>query len=626
MTPRRITVVATEVLGRPGTGGAGTADSLLALALARRGHNVQLLVGSGRPAGPVSEEWRPAYESAGVELRMLEATLRVEPSYLAPTLEVYHALRERPPEVVIVDDWRALAFSALQARRLGLALSETAFITHCHGPSRILAEFARKVPDRLARFGQEVAERASIALADAAVSPSEWLLDWMRTHGWPVPESARVIQYVRESSALEQEPVRAEGGQAVRRIAFFGQLREGKGIRIFLSALNALEPQTLAGIEVLFLGVDTKRWPAERIAGLVPASAVGVQLHTSLDRNAALDELRKPGTIAVMPSLLDNSPNTVSECLELGVPFLAARTGGIPELVAKDDRTRVLFNPTAGELASALRRVLSEESFAPAQPAHHPQESLEAWLELVSSVAPASRGKGRPATHVAVVASGDASGQSAQRLASATQTVEVEAIRSESRREGLARSAAGWVVFLDDDDNPDDTFVDVLVSAQAASNADVVTAAVRPTGGGARLFLGNPGALGLIENQYGVVALVRSELAAAHLSAEEAAVDPDWPLLASLALAGAKIVAVPEPIASHAGKPGEVVDVPGEGLTVLDAFEEARSAQLRDLPQLAATLAAAHARLAAAQDDRVPGAPPASVLRRAVRATRRLRS
>jgi glycosyltransferase involved in cell wall biosynthesis len=624
MTPRRITVVATEVLGRPGTGGAGTADSLLALALARHGHDVQLLVGSGRSVGPISEEWQPAYDSAGVELRMLEATSGVKPSYLAPTLEVYHALREPPPEIVIADDWRALAFSALQARRLGLALSETAFITHCHGPSRILAEFARKVPDRLARFGQEVAERASIALADAVVSPSEWLLDWMRGHGWPVPESARVIQYVRESAALEQEPIRAEAGQPVSRIAFFGQLREGKGIRIFLSALNALEPGTLASIEVLFLGVDTKRWPAERIAGLVPSSAAGVRLHTSLDRNDALDELRKPGTLAVMPSLLDNSPNTVSECIELGVPFLAARTGGIPELIAEDDRARVLFAPTASELASALRRVLAAESLEPARPAHHPMESLEAWLELVSSITPAPRAKGRAATHVAVVACGDASAQSAQRLADATQTVDVETIRSESRRDGLARSAADWVVFLDDDDAADDTFVDVLVSAQAASNADVVTTAVRTVGGGVQLFLGDPGALGLIENQYGVVALVRSELAAAHLQGEEAAVDPDWPLFARLTLAGAKIVSVPEPLSGHAGKPGEVVDVPGEGLAVLDAFEEARHAQLRDLPQLAATLAAAHARLAATQDG-VAAAPPASVLRRAVRATRRLR-
>jgi glycosyltransferase involved in cell wall biosynthesis len=624
MTARRITVVATEVLGRPGTGGAGTADSLLAIALARAGHEVQLLVGSGRAVGPISEEWQPAYESAGVDLRMLDATPDVKPSYLAPTLEVYHALREHPPEVVIADDWRALAFSALQARRVGLALAETAFITHCHGPSRILAEFARKVPDRLARFGEQVAERASVGLADAVVSPSNWLLDWMRTHGWPVPDSARVIQYVRQSAALEQEPSKAAAAGAINRIAFFGQLREGKGIRIFLQALGALEPRWLGGVEVLFLGVDTKRWPAERIASLVPASAAGFHLHTSLDRNHALDELRRPGTLAVMPSLLDNSPNTVSECIELGVPFIAARTGGIPELVAEEDRERVLFEPTADGLAAALRRTLAADGFAPAKTACEPGESLQAWLDLVGSVTPSLRAGGRPAKHVAIVATGDGAAQRAERLAHHTYTVEVETIRANSRREGLARSAADWVVFIDTDDMPDDTLIDVLVEAQAASNADVVTAAVRPAGEGVQLFLGDPGSLGLIENQYGVVGLMRSELAAAQLPTEGAAVDPDWPLFARLALAGARIVAIPEPLAGYAGKPGDVVDLPGEGLAVLDAFEAARSTQLRDLPQLAATLAAAHARLTAAHD----GAPPAmepSVLRRAVRAAKRRR-
>jgi O-antigen biosynthesis protein len=623
MTARRVTVVATEVLGRPGTGGAGTADSLLAIALARNGHEVQLLVGSGRAVGPISEEWKPAYELAGVELRMLDATTGVKPSYLAPTLEVYHALRERPPDVVVADDWRALAFSALQARRLGLALGETAFITHCHGPSRILAEFARKVPDRLARFGQEVAERASIGLADAVVSPSEWLLDWMRTHDWPVPESARVIQYVRESAALEREPVKAKVDGAIRRVAFFGQLREGKGIRIFLTALRALDPGLLDGVEIVFLGVETKRWPADRISSLVPASVAAVHLHTELDRNGALDELRKPGTLAVMPSLLDNSPNTVSECIELGVPFVAAKTGGIPELVAEGDRERVLFEPTAADLASALRGVLADGGFGPARPARDARDSLNAWLELVASVIPSSRPKGRAATHVAIVAAHDAAARRAERLAHTTQTVEVESILSESRREGLARTAGDWIVFLDEEDMPDDTFIDVLVAAQAASNADVVTIAVRPAGGELQLFLGDPGALGLIENQYGVVGLVRSELAAAHLP-DGAAVDPDWPLFARLALAGARIVSIPEPLASHTGKPGEVVDVPGEGLTVLDAFEAARDPHRRDLPQLAATIAAAHARLAATQDG-APSTEQASVLRRAVHATRRLR-
>jgi glycosyltransferase involved in cell wall biosynthesis len=625
MTARRITIVATELLGRPGTGGAGTADSLLAVALGRHGHEVQLLRASGRVVGPLSPEWAQIYESAGVAVRMLDAVPGVRPAYLAPTVEVFHALRERPPDVVVADDWRGLAYAALQARHLGLALHDTAFVTHCHGPSRVLAEFARKVPDRLARFGQEVAERTSIGLADAVVSPSAWLLDWMRAHGWPVPESTAVIQYVRESTALDREPARAQPANAVRRLAFFGQLREGKGIRIFLTALDALEPELLHGIELVFLGVETARWPANRIASSAPAGLAAVDVLTSLDRHAALAELRKPGTLAVMPSLLDNSPNTVSECIEHGIPFVAARTGGIPELVAEEDRARVLCEPTADDLAAALRRALGPGGFAPARPAREARASLDAWLELVDSIAPSPRQLGRRATHVAVVASGEASAGRAQQLAQHTRTVEVEVISATSRRTGLTRSASDWVVFLDDQDTPDDAFIDTLVAAQAASDADVVTAGVRPAGetGAVQLFLGNPGALGLVENQYGVVGLVRSELAAAQPLAD-GGVDPDWPLFARLALAGARIVSIPEPLAGHAGKPGEVVDVPGEGLAVLDAFEEKRAADLPDLPQLAATLAAAHARLASAQAS-APAALQRSLVRRALRAVARRR-
>src|SRR5207302_10078955 len=57
MTSRRITVVASEPLGRAGTGGAGTADSLLAVALGRRGHDVQLLIASGRDIGRLRPGW-----------------------------------------------------------------------------------------------------------------------------------------------------------------------------------------------------------------------------------------------------------------------------------------------------------------------------------------------------------------------------------------------------------------------------------------------------------------------------------------------------------------------------------------------------------------------------------------
>lgn len=611
VTQRRVTIVTSEPLGRPGTGGAGTADSLLAVALGRHGHRVELLVASGREIGTLSPEWTSKYESADVEVRVLERRPGVRPPYLAPTLEVFHALRERPPDVVIADDWRGLGWAALRARQVGLALMQTAFVIHCHGPARVLAEFARKVPDTVARFGEEVTEQASVELADAVVSPSAWLLDWMRAHDWPVPESARVIQYVRQSAALDETPTLAPSEAAVRRLAFFGQLREGKGIRIFLAALDALEPNLLDGREVVFLGSETARWRGDRIVSTLKSGVkehlAAVSVQPTLEREEALEELRRPGTLAVMPSLLDNSPNTVSECIECGIPFVATRTGGIPELVAEEDRARVLCDPTSDDLAAALTRALADGSgFAPARAARDARESLEAWLELVESVAPPARGGARPPTHVSVVARGEDATRRAQRLAQQTHSVEVEVVPAKSRHDGLARTAADWVVFLDDEDEPDDGLLDTLVAAQIESSADLVTAAVRPADepGSVQLFLGNPGALGLVENQYGVLGLLRSELAAAEPLSDGAA-DPDWPLFARVGLAGARIVSIPEPLSVHDGKPGRVGDVPGEGLDVLAAFEERRGAELHDLPQLAATLAASNLRLEVPRPDLV---------------------
>src|SRR5206468_8539383 len=118
---------------------------------------------------------------------------------------------------------------------------------------------------------------------------------------------------------------------------------------------------------------------------------------------------------------------------------------------------------------------------------------------------------------------------------------------------------------------------------------------------GTQLFLGDPGALGLVENQYGVIGLIRRSVAVA---------DSDWPLFARLALAGAKIVSVPEPLGAHLTPPSTIGDSPAEGLAVLEAFETSQPQALHQLPQLAATLAAALARTDSA------GAPDVGLRRR----------
>jgi hypothetical protein len=318
-----------------------------------------------------------------------------------------------------------------------------------------------------------------------------------------------------------------------------------------------------------------------------------------------------------MPSLLENSPYAVAECIEHGIPFVAAEVGGVPELVAPEDRSRVLCAPRVDEVASALRRALSGDDDLVAGPARSPEEALDEWLRLTDSVTPTGAGAGAAATAVAVVARPGAAAGRARRLADRARTVTADVVEAASRGEGLSRVSADWVVFLDEDDEPDDGLLDALVAAQAASGADVVTAAVRPDGA-VHVFLGDPRALGIVENHYGVLGLVRRSALPDRLP-PGGGVDPDWPLFAGLALTGARVVSIPEALSGHRGRPGRVSDVPGEGLEVLEAFERQGAEVARELPQLAATLAAAGAKLEARGAVAPDGRGVAGVLRRARR-------
>src|SRR3954463_12448312 len=88
--PRRVTLVADELLGYVRTGGIGTATTHLALALARMGHDVDVLyAGDAAPHG----DWHRVYDEAGIRLRALEpAGMRVGPGYLARAFAVGLAL------------------------------------------------------------------------------------------------------------------------------------------------------------------------------------------------------------------------------------------------------------------------------------------------------------------------------------------------------------------------------------------------------------------------------------------------------------------------------------------------------------------------------------------------------
>ena len=561
---RRVAFVADELLGYAGNG-IGTTTTFVSLALARMGHSVEVLFAGRAPTGPVDLEWQRLYDEAGVRVREVpHGAQKVEPGYFARARDVEAVLRADPPDVVVAQDLGAPAYTALRLRRLGLAFERTSFVVFCHGTRQWITDVSQKVRVLPGALAVTVLERASVELADVVVSPSAYLVDWMRGEDWQLPPQTFVIPHVSRAGATGQPPplpVPAESNR-VDRVAFFGRLEERKGVRPFLAALNALEPELLEQLDVEFVGRPTPPWPVERVTELLSeetrAVLRSVSFETALDQHEALERLRRPGTLAVMPSFEENSPNTIYECLENQIPFIASDVAGIRELVAPDDRARVLFEPTANGIAGALRRALADgDSLWPARPAFDDAESLRRWQNVLALPAhPAPPASGRADVEVVV------------------------------RSQGMATGAdVEWLLILDDEDVPEPELVETLVRAQQASGADVVSCGLH-LDGGVHLFPGEPGALGLLANGYGTVFLARRSLL------EDGGAESPWPFLAELSIAGVRIVSVPIPLVASVAPPASLDTHPAEALRVLDHFERALPQNLRFAAELVTRMAA----------------------------------
>ncbi len=576
---KRITLVTDEILGVVRTAGAATANTSLAFALARLGHHLEILLTGEGATAELDRSWAAQYAERGIEIRRVVTPSERVGHAFASTYAVQETLRSDPPELVIAHDCYAPGYAPLRSRDLGLAFTDTVFAIYCHGTTGWTYEAHQKLRRWPPSFEFQMLERASIELADVVVSPSAYMLDWMRGRRWTMRRTVVAPYFTRSVSEVNASSAPGR----IRRIVFFGRLEERKGIAPFVEAVNGLEPKLAQDLEILFLGRDTSLWPVARVRAELNADVAAVRFETDLDQPEAIRLLQEPGTLAVMPSLVDNSPNVVYECLQHGVPFLASKAGGGPELVVAEDRPLAFVEPTASAIRLALERAIAEpDAVRLPRAAFDRDELLETWEEIVTTTVPARTPRERRRGRVDTIVHGRA------RL-----------------DEQLRATSGEYVLLTAEGDELDDDCIETLLRA-AAHGADVVTCGVRAPTGPTRLFLGEARELGLIGNYYGLVGLYRRSVLEGATSTDEIEGDEDWVLLARLSLAGAKIASVPFPLATSARAPGTAGSSQAS-FAVLQAFEHSTHEDLVDLPWLAASLAAVRASRVHTADGGVSG-------------------
>jgi len=391
-----VCLVTAELVGPSKNGGIGTATTGLAVALARAGHEVTVYFTRGYLLSPREvQKWRTCFARLHITFRALRPKdLRpfggqlYEVGYVVPAA-VLSFLEANRFEIVHFNDTGGEGFLALTARQLGIFAADCTFILGVHSPTRWIVALNRDVPVVAAHVAIDRGEWLSIAASDLLWSPSRYMLDWARAAGYPLPDTPLQRQYVIPRKGLfesrEALNHQHEARGSVRAIVFFGRLEERKGLRLFLSAIDRIAPVLAQhDIGVVFLGrlSQLDGQPSDEIIlNRARAWNIPVEIKADLDQQAALEFLGENGRLAVIASPADNSPCTVYEVIENGIPFLAASTGGIPELISPADRELVLFHYTVPALVAALERVIKNGAVS-ARSAVSSGARLQLWLDM----------------------------------------------------------------------------------------------------------------------------------------------------------------------------------------------------------------------------------------------------
>lgn len=230
---------------------------------------------------------------------------------------------------------------------------------------------ARTVRGPLVRAGKRALHALPWLSADLFIAVSDFVRERLiAVNGTPAARTHRIYNGIdlTRFGVMDRGRLRRELGigEDVPVVFCAGRVQPYKGMQTLVEAAALLRGEGAGRVEVAIAGDGPYLAELRRLA-----QARGMESVRFLGRRTDVPALLAGATVAVVPSLWEEAFGlAVVEAMAAGVPLVATRTGGIPELV-EDGRTGILVPPgDARALADALRLLLNHPSLRAALATH----------------------------------------------------------------------------------------------------------------------------------------------------------------------------------------------------------------------------------------------------------------
>lgn len=343
-----------NLYGRTARGGAERVVEIIAKELVRQGHSAFVIsaAGSWREnmraflRGGWSMEWEGnvrVYRVATANLAPYSRLASVPTSLrllwhlfdcfaFETRRSVRRILKQERADVVMTHNLMGLGFLLPRLiRRLGIRHIHTLHDVQLLTPSGLMMIGGKlRFPIVWALLLYEKLMCWLVGSPDVVVSPSQWLLGEHVQRGF-FEKSRRVVL---------QNPVIVTNNKShanVRmmktnefRFLYVGQLEKHKGVDVLLQAFRGAD---IEGVMLDIIGAGSKEKILKKYAQDLPS----VVFH-GFQHGEALDTFYTTADVVVIPSLVyENTPTVITEAYSHGVPVIASRVGGIPEMVVEAD-------------------------------------------------------------------------------------------------------------------------------------------------------------------------------------------------------------------------------------------------------------------------------------------------